>query len=250
MENKNLKMILDTIVESAQDEDQELLIETLDSINDDCWKDIDSAIAILDTFLTNVSSDFFVYPIKFIPDYLFGNENFINRYVNLLCWFYNDELLDYNFTELIPSEVLKNKELCKKFLSCNYFEVVDDVPEEFWGDQSVVFASLEGLENHIEYRENTSMLTPPDKTECISYLFEKVSKDLSNNKDFIIDFLSNYYFIETFEVVYKWIDKSLWLDKEFVKKVLDKDCELSDEYLKEVMKDEGFKEWFNGRYGF
>ena len=93
------------------------------------------------------------------------------------------------------------------------------------------------------------MLIPPDKTECIDYLFKKVSKDLSNNKDFIIDFLSNYYFIETFDVVYKWIDKSLWLDKNFVKKVLDIDCELPDEYLKEVMKDEEFEEWFNEQYG-
>jgi hypothetical protein len=243
MGNKDIKNILDSIIESVQDEDQELLIETLDSINDDCWKDIDSAIAILDTFLTNVRSDFFVYPIKFIPDYLFGNENFINRYVNLLCWFYNDELLDYNFTELIPSEVLKNKELCKKFLSCNYYELVDDVPEEFWGDQSVVFASLEGLENHIEYRENTPMLTPPDKTECISYLFKKVSKDLSNNKDFILDFLDYEYFFDCFDVVYDWVDKSLWFDKNFVIKVLEKDRDAVNYVTKELLKDEDVKKF-------
>ncbi len=243
MAPQDIKNILDSIVESAQYDDQELLIETLDSINDDCWKDIDSAIAILDTFLTNVRSDFFVYPIKFIPDYLFGNENFINRYVNLLCWFYNDELLDYNFTELIPSEVLKNKELCKKFLSCNYCEVVDDVPEEFWGDQSVVFASLEGLENHIEYRKNTPMLITPDKTECISYLFKKVSKDLSNNKDFILDFLDYEYFFDCFDVVYDWVDKSLWFYKDFVIKVLEKDRDAVNYVTKELLEDEEIKKF-------
>lgn len=237
MENNDLQVVLDSIVESVQCDDQEQLIETLDSVNDDCWKNIDSAISILDTFLTNVRSDFFVYPIEFIPAYLFENENFINCYTNLLCWFYNDELLDYNFTELIPRKVLKDKAICKKFLSCNYCEVVDDVPDEFWADEEVVFSALEGLENHIEYRVNTPMLTPPDITDCISYLFEKVSKELSNNKKFIIDFLSNYYFQETFEVVYKWMDKSLWSDKEFVLEVLDKDCSAIKYVSKELLKD-------------
>lgn len=249
MGNKDLEMILDTIVESMQDEDQELLIETLDSINDDCWKDIDSAIAILDTFLTNVPSDFLVYPIEFIPDYLFENEDFIDRYVNLLCWFYSDELLDYNFIELIPSEVLDDKERCKQFLSCNYLEIVYYVPEEFWGDPSVVFAALEGLENHIEYRESAPMLSAPDKSECVRDLFEQVSKDLSNNKDFILDYLDYEDDFACIDVVYDWVDKSLWFDKDFVKKVLDIDYRLSDEYLKEAMKDEEFAEWFNEQYG-
>jgi hypothetical protein len=241
MENKDLEMILGSIVESAQDEDQELLIETVENIPEELWRDVKSSCKIMETFFEWVNSDFFVYPITFIPEFFWEDRKRVWAYVVTLCEFYEDERIDFNFTELIPEKVLEDKEFAKMLLSCNYFEIMSEIPKSLKSDPEIVFSALECIEKNIEYREDTSMLSAPDKNECVRDLLNEISNELSYDKDFILDFLDYDYFADCVEVVYDWVDKSLWLDKDFVINVLEKDCDAVNYIAEELLNDEDIK---------
>ena len=245
MAKQDLQEVLDLIVEAVQSDDQELLIDTIDGIEEEYWLDAKSSSRIMDTFFGWVSSEFFVYPISFIPDSFWENEALTFEYVQTVCGYYEEERIDYNFTEIMPKEVLNDKDILRMLLRCNCMEVIYYLPSQFSADAEIVFSALEGLENHIRYRENASMLTPPDIKECVGMLLEKISKDLSKDKDFILEFLNNYYFADAFSLIYEWTDKDLWSDKDFVLSVLKNDeSEEAISYIsKDLREDEEIKEY-------
>ncbi|MBO5736248.1 MAG: hypothetical protein J6S04_00430, partial [Clostridia bacterium] len=66
--NEKLAEILAQIKSASYEEDQEGIIEALDSIPMIFWEDSACFLRIIKTFFENVNSDMFVYPTEFIPD--------------------------------------------------------------------------------------------------------------------------------------------------------------------------------------
>lgn len=63
---------------------------------------------------------------------------------------------------------------------------------------------------------------------------DDVSKSLNKDKDFILELLGHYYFSDEYDVIFRWIDKELWNDKDFVLDVIEI-CGASYIYLKKFI---------------
>ena len=175
-----LQSIVDSIEQAADEEDQEILLEAIKSIPEDFWKNSECSITIMENFLSHIGFDFFVYPIEFIPESFWEDKGMVWSYAVTLSQFYCDINIDYNMCELIPMELLKDKEIAKLLLSVNYFETVDSIPQELWIDREIIFSAFDGLDRVIEQREQeSSMLEPYDKEECLRALFTYIPKDLA-----------------------------------------------------------------------
>lgn len=220
--NEKLAEILAQIEAASYEEDQEGIIAALNSIPMPFWEDSACFLSIIETFFENVNSDMFVYPTEFIPDSFWENEENVRSYVLTLCDYYEEDRIDFNLAhELIPSYVLDNKNFVIPLLRYNVDEMLGDISDELMGDPEIILAALEGVKNKINIREynSSSWLPPLDPDECLEEFICKIPKSLSSNKDFILDFHDFLAHSSCFccnDLLYTWVDKALWLDKDFV----------------------------------
>jgi hypothetical protein len=227
--NEKLAEISAQIEAASYEEDQEGIIAALNSIPMPFWEDSACFLSIIETFFENVKSDMFVYPTEFIPDSFWENEENVRAYVLTLCDYYEKDRIDFNLTgELIPSRILKSKNIVALLLRSNVDETFSYISDEFKTDPEIILAALEGVENKINIREynSTYWLPPLDPDECLEEFICKIPKSLSSNKDFILDFHDFLAHSSCFccnELLYKWVDTVLWLDKDFVFEMVSQD---------------------------
>lgn len=227
---EKLQNILARIEEAACEEDQDGIISALDDILPSFWEDSDCYLRILETFFENVKSGMFVYPVEFIPEHFWKTIKNQKAYVLTLSEFYEDGGIDFNLCELLPMELLNDKDIVKPLLISNVDETFSYISDDLKAEPEIIIAALEGVQNKIEYRENddSSWLPPFDAGECLEELINNIPNILSSNKDFILEFLDYDYFCDEFDLLYEWIDKKLWSNKEFVFDAYSKDhCSLN-----------------------
>jgi TPR repeat protein len=259
MSDEKRKEILQSIVNSIErariEEDQEMLIEAIESIPEDFWKDSNCSITIMDSFFSRISSEFFVYPIEFIPKDFWKDEGLAWAYAVTLSHYYQDGNINYNMSELLPLRLLANKDIAKLFLYANYIETIRDIPNELMGDSEMIREALDGIDFAIEQHESLgSMVCPLDVDEYLRALLDQIPNELASNKDFVLDIISEirhrYSLSENIGVLLSWIDKSLWSDREFAVSVLsDTDVDAMAYVAEEFFEDEEFvdalKDWFD-----
>ena len=227
---------------ASYEDDQEGIIAALNSIPMSFWEDPACFLRIIETFFDNVRSDMFVYPTEFIPNSFWENEENVRAYVLTLCDYYEEDKIDFNLTgELIPSYILENKNIAVLLLRSNVDETFSYILDEFKTDPEIILAALQGVENKITIREYnaTSWLPPLDPEECLEEFIGEIPESLSSNKEFILDFhdflVGSSYFYNN-DLLYNWVNKELWLDKDFAIKMASQDrCAVSAISDKEIV---------------
>lgn len=238
---EKLESISAEIIEAVQSDDQEALLEAFRNIPDSFWKDRECYLRIIETFLDWVSYDFYVYLVDIIPDYFWKDEASVWAYVVTLGEYYDDERIHFNMGELIPDECLEDIDILKLLLKFNCDELISDLSEDQKADSTIVFAALEGVQREIEYRGM-------DERECLKYLIDNISVKLASDKKFILEFLEFEYSYRGLDLIYDWIDKELWKDKEFVIAVLENDSDALEYVSEELMSDEEFKNFIEENF--
>jgi hypothetical protein len=188
----------------------------------------------------------FVYPTEFIPDLFWENEENVRAYVFTLCDYYEEDKIDFNLIgELIPSYILENKNIAVLLLRSNVDETFRSIINELKADPEIVLAALQGVENKITTREYnaTSWLPPLDPEECLEEFIGEIPESLSSNKEFILDFHDFLVGSSCFynnDLLYNWVDKALWLDKEIVFEILSNDNDAIEYVSDELFEDAEF----------
>jgi hypothetical protein len=124
-------------------------------------------------------------------------------------------------------------------------ETFSYISNEFKTDPEIVLAALQGVENKITIREYnaTSWLPPLDPEECLEEFIGEIPESLSSNKEFILDFHDFLVGSSCFynnDLLYNWVDKALWLDKEIVFEILSNDNDAIEYVSDELFEDAEF----------
>ena len=210
------------------------------------WNDRACFLRIIEAFFDHVDSDMFVYPTEFIPDFFWENEENVRAYVLTLCDYYGEDRIDFNLTgELIPRFVLKNKEIVMWLLGCNVDETLGYLSDEQLQDPEIILAALEGVENKIKCREYnaTTWLPPLDPEKCLAEFINQIPESLALNRDFVLDFhgfMAQSSYLDIFDLLYKWVDNTLWTDRDFVFEVLSENEDALEYAAEELLNDADF----------
>ena len=117
-------------------------------------------------------------------------------------------------------------------------------PEAAWQYPKVILWILSNLEDELLGQSFRFTMYPTfigSKEEYIASLIEYISDALKSDKSFILELLGYDYFGDAFDLIYDWIDQSLWADKEFVISLIrDVDSDIIKRADEELFKDENF----------
>lgn len=170
--------------------------------------------------ILNLPRDFEIYPIDYIPDYIWEDKDAVWRYALLFEDYYSDRNVEYNLEEMFNTDFLKDKDIAKIFLEYNIFEVLSSIPEEIMTDIDVVCAAIDGIAFQVEQRRNMSWsLQPIDVNEHLQEVLDEIPSEAASNKDFVIAVFDRLIYndiIESFDVLANWIDPKLRSDKDFI----------------------------------
>ena len=223
-----LQNIVDSIEQAAIEDDQEMLLEAIERIPEDFWKDSECSMTIMESFFSRIGSDFFVYPIKFIPESFWEDEDLAWKYVVTLSSYYQDSGIDYNMSELFPLKLLGDKQIAKLFLYANYIETIGDIPKELMEDHEMICEALDGIDFAIEQHEDLgSMVCPLNAGQYLQALLDQIPDESASNKDFVSEIISDVVrrscICDEIDVLFNWIAPQLKSDKEFVVQCLKND---------------------------
>ena len=219
--NGKLKEIINELEEVFSEEGD--CTEIFENIPEELWRDRYCSLSLIGTIFENASYfDGYYAPCEFIPDYFwddFNNAIAAIRYIG-------DDSSKFNINEIFPNRFFSVKVLLKEIVEYNY-DGLYYASKELKADSLIILAALYSLEEKIELRNEECScnwnLLPFEAREELEELFKLVSDTLKSNKEFILEFLEHDYFIDEFDVLYKWIDKELWKDQDFVIEVLNID---------------------------
>jgi hypothetical protein len=131
---------------------------------------------------------------------------------------YNEDERNMAHLSLFPRKSWESKKVIFEILSCLQSALEND---RAWG---TVYCNFRG--DNERYFDG-----------FLYYLPDKFKSD----KDFILELLGYEYFFDGFSQVYDWIDQNLWLDKEFVLKVLEMDTSAVMKVPDQLAADEEFR---------
>jgi TPR repeat protein len=150
--------------------------------------------------------------------------------------------------QLIPDSFFKNKHdalyVVSSLCNANNMHAADFYlfPEAVWQYPDAILWILSNLEDELSGQGFT--MYPAfrgSKEEYISSLIGYIPDLLKSDKDFILELLGHTYFSDAFDLIYDWIDQSIWADREFVISVLtDVDSDAINRAAEELFKDEKF----------
>lgn len=115
-------------------------------------------------------------------------------------------------------------------------------PEAAWQYPNVILWILSNLEDELLGQSFTMYPTFVGSNEdYIASLIEYIPDALKSDKSFILELLGYDYFGDAFDLIYDWIDQSLWADKEFVISLIrDVDSDIIKRADEGLFKDENF----------
>ena len=150
-----------------------------------------------------------------IPESVWKNEDELVWVVRRL---YNEDERNMAYLSLFPRKCWESARVIFEILSCLQDALEND---RGWG---TVYCNFRGsAEDYLE--------------DFLNYVPDKFKSD----KDFILELLGYEYFFDGFSQVYDWIDQNLWLDKEFVLKVLEMDTSAVMKVPDQLAVDEEFR---------
>lgn len=250
MENQQEKLsaIVNSIIEAAQCDDQEMLLETFKNIPEEFWNEPDCFVSIMETFFDWIFSDFEVSPTGLIPGSFWENNKCVWIYAQIIYGLYDDgRRVDYDLCgELLPRKFLKDRNFAELFLRVNYFETIDDIPKELLSDPHTAMVALTGLNYAIEQRENFGSFGEYiDREECLKTLLDYMPKSFASDKEFVLNCFRYQCQDEGTIALFDWMDAKLWSDKEVVKEFLEAGWDVFDRISEDLMADEEFQDYLS-----
>ena len=180
------------------------------------WEDEAFAIAAANMVIDRAYAMYDMNCIsEVIPESVWQNEDELVWVVRRL---YNEDERNMAHLSLFPRKSWESKKVIFEILSCLQSALEND---RAWG---TVYCNFRG--------DNESYFDG-----FLYYLPDKFKSD----KDFILELLGYEYFFDGFSQVYDWIDQNLWLDKEFVLKVLEMDTSAVMKVPDQLAVDEEFR---------
>ena len=180
------------------------------------WEDEAFAIAAANMVIDRAYAMYDMNCIsEVIPESVWQNEDELVWVVRRL---YNEDERNMAHLSLFPRKSWESKKVIFEILSCLQFALEND---RAWG---TVYCNFRG--------DNESYFDG-----FLYYLPDKFKSD----KDFILELLGYEYFFDGFSQVYDWIDQNLWLDKDFVLKVLEMDTSAVMKVPDQLAADEEFR---------
>jgi hypothetical protein len=180
------------------------------------WEDEHFAMAAANLVIDNAYSMYDLNCIsEIIPETVWKSED---ELVWLVRRLYNEDERNMANLSLFPQKAWESAKVIFEILSCLQFALEND---RAWG---TVYCNFRG------YNESYF-------DGFLYYLPDKFKSD----KDFILELLGYEYFFDGFSQVYDWIDQNLWLDKEFVLKVLEMDTSAVMKVPDQLAADEEFR---------
>jgi hypothetical protein len=117
-------------------------------------------------------------------------------------------------------------------------------PRKSWESKKVIFEILSCLQSALENDRAWGTVYCNFRGDNESYFdgfLYYLPDKFKSDKDFILELLGYEYFFDGFSQVYDWIDQNLWLDKEFVLKVLEMDTSAVMKVPDQLAADEEFR---------
>ncbi len=219
------------------------------------WDDKDSIVAILDLLCDYhsecsecVGTSDFEAVFNHVTEEMWEDRPFAIKLVDKVTEWARG-IYDLNCVdELIPSSFFKDEyDSCyviSSLCSANNMNAAEFYlfPAAAWQYPKAIIWILSNLEDELSGGGFTMYpVFGGSKRDYISSLIEYISDSFKSDKDFILEFLEHSYFSDAFDLIYDWIDQSLWADSEFAAAVLcDIDSDAFDRVPNELLEDEDF----------
>ena len=213
IKKEKIKPILETLEDLMEEdwEEAEIFLHNLEEIY---WRDNFYSLAIIDK-LSYYFREMDDYSLgSFIPEIFWNDGNNALDAIELIAesnWF--------NIGSYVPSYLWEDEVTARYIVSMEYTGL-RYVSDKLGNYKDIVFTALSNLEEKIEASYYNFPALPWDSHEHLEWFMEDVSKSLKNDKNFILELLEYDYFYDVFDIIYDWIDASLWNDGDFVIDVL------------------------------
>ena len=246
MENslrEQIVAILEEIEDAAWEEDYDDIIQRFKDIPDVYWKDATCFSKIIETLLPTANDELTIYPIDVIPDWFWEDKsNVLNDYFSVLWDYYAENRVYFNICELLPMRLLDDPECARLLLECNVDETLSYMSEDLMVVPEIALSALRGVWLKIEWsNDNCSSMRPPfNERECLEEFFEKIPKALASGKEFVLGFISSGYFADDIDLLYDWMDKELWSDRDVVWEALSDNSGALEYVSKDLLQDADF----------
>lgn len=153
-------------------------------------------------------------------------------------------------SEVIPESVWKNENELVWVVRSIYnadernMTQLSLFPRKSWESATVIFEILSCLQDAIENDRSWGTVYGNFRGSTKDYLenfLDYVPDRFKSDKDFILGLLEYDYFMDGFDLVYDWLDQSLWSDKEFVLTLLKLDESTLTKVPDHLAADEGIR---------
>ena len=203
------------------------------------WNNKDSIIAILELLCDYHSecseyvevSDFEAV-FNHVTEEMWADGNFATKLIDKITeWARSiddlncvDELIPCSFFEDEHDALYVVRSLCyANNLNAADFDLF---PDAAWQYPDVITWILSNLEDELSYGGFTMYPAfSGSKQDYISSFIDHIPDSFKSDSSFILELLEHSYFSIAFDLIYDWIDQSLWADSEFAAAVL---CDIDD----------------------
>lgn len=224
----DLKEKFDEILETLEELDWDEIFDFYQNIDEVYWKDNYCSLTLIKKYLDDCWYDIDDYGLDFIPEYFW-----LDRRNALDAIEYISSFNNFNIGAYVPNYLWEDEHAALYIITLDYTGL-RYVPDTLSNYQEIVHHALYGLEEKIEESYHNGPAYPWENREHFEWFMDDVSKSLNKDKDFILELLGHYYFSDEYDVIFRWIDKELWNDKDFVLDVIEI-CGASYIYLKKFI---------------
>ena len=197
--------------------------------------------------------------LRFVPDCVRQDRAFLLSIIEIVAA--RENSLDWNggFDDLISDSFLSDKDsllaVVMYIMRAKQSNAADFwmVPTAAWEYQEIVFWILENFRDEYESDHYLFTMYPVFRGSVRDYLesfIQFIPDKFKSDKEFILEFLREDYFASEFDLLYDWMDKDLWYDKELVLKALESDVTSVVYVPKEMSKDKEIKNYIDENIDF
>ena len=219
MKKEKIKPILETL-EELMDEDWGEAQEFLHSLDEIYWRDNYYSLAIINK-LRYYFGEMDDYDLDLIPELFWEDRQNALEAFDII-----NESNNFNIGAYVPSYLWEDEHAALYIVHKEY-SGLGYVSDKLSNYKQIVFYALSNLEEQIDESYYNYPCEPWDKRQHLEWFMNGVSKKLKKDKDFILELLEYDYFSDEFDIIYDWIDESLWDDGDFVIDVLRIDFTIS-----------------------
>lgn len=230
-----------------------------DLIPKEFWSDPDRAIKTLDIIISSLPE---ICEYASVSDCEFVIKRFPSEY-----WQNKNIVLSILRVIIDNARIIDDLNCIDKFVQSDFFEDIDNLkyivlsicnaneqnatdfwlfPSASWENKETVFMILSNLQDQLESNSYLFTMHPTfssNKRQYIEYMLDYTHEKFKDDKEFILEFLEYNYFSDEFDVLYDWMNKDLWHDKEVVMTAIEKDCTIVQYIPNEFSTDEDVKNY-------